>query len=684
MKKFLALSIFLFLLSTIVPPKAGAVCRIASSGTSDDNCISYTLTEEMVDGPNGIGRPSCTSPTFGTSTVCCDSADDLSNTYAVRSPLCGGSSPEITPACNVCGGTLFCYGNNYRRSPSDPVFPPPAEFMANRAGPVAPKGPQVVYNGVSYNIPLFGVYFCDSNVFGCGNTSCSNRNGGAGESRIWIPHLKNISALATLLQTLFAPGPSVFVNNALPSKTDQTAGLDNPAAVTSRINYHQGFDDPTITVGNDKNNSSLIQDREAPAPLYNFDGSGPYNQNGLCSISDAITNPGDDLLGPKITVRLMYTQKYEYPTAPKPDGCTPDNGTISDSDRKNGAKCCSEYASNDYQALKPDPISVTNKGQVQISYKCAARAGRDFPTEGRAVVYTKTPLVEYIYNTLVVGPQSVLKRIFPQGNPKEFKEIPAKAEYVADATGVNQADSKVNLKAGDGSTQPTIYFPHLGSLYEYFLVGLQKALRPLTSSGSAPSQPISSGSPQETCEYSTGQLQAAAERASTANQYRVSTPMLLAISRIEGSNKYVPGQPYACAANSSRAVGPMQITDDTYTDASNYVTQPSERLPLNTYACNQTSGKLNRCNIYDAMTMSARLLSLKMTFLNGQPGNVTSCNDIYFASNKYYGKDTPDNYTRAWNSRVANPPPWPMNYADIVFALGKQYYGLNCSYISPL
>ncbi|MEK7163551.1 MAG: hypothetical protein AAB768_00215, partial [Patescibacteria group bacterium] len=84
------------------------------------------------------------------------------------------------------------------------------------------------------------------------------------------------------------------------------------------------------------------------------------------------------------------------------------------------------------------------------------------------------------YNALVVGPQSVLKRLFPQGNPQEFKEIPGQANFSASAIGLNQESLPVNIKAGDGSTPPTLNFPHLGSLYEYFLVSLQKALRPFS------------------------------------------------------------------------------------------------------------------------------------------------------------------------------------------------------------
>ena len=213
-----------------------------------------------------------------------------------------------------------------------------------------------------------------------------------------------------------------------------------------------------------------------PISLYSFnDPNLPYKASGFCSIADTRANPGDDLLGPTIVSSLTYTQKYTYETAPHPDGCKEDNYNISETERRSGTKCCSEYEGNGYYSLTPQVTVVPNLiGTEDVYYKCATRAGNDYPTKGRAVVYTKTPLIEYIYDSLVVGSQSVLKRIFPKNLPKEFKEIPSQASFLAEATGVNQEGSRVNIQAGNGSATPTIYIPHLGSLYEYFLQGLQK------------------------------------------------------------------------------------------------------------------------------------------------------------------------------------------------------------------
>ena len=716
MKKLFTLSIFLFLLSTVVPPSAGAACycqdpSVCRCSTTKTTPFSTTLNYNKA----GAGK-------FQISTslkIYCDTPEEVNSLDAVRAPVCG-SSPEVISTCARGPGPSEAYWTCWGSSVASGT-------MSTNLNPLpGPKGIKdysfsggFTFNGIARNAQG-SVRICADNVNCCGNinncfagdipgtpTSCPDQNPsitppadicgavpgkdsqGSGESRLWFPHLRNISALSTLLQTMFNPFPSLFGKNAEPP-APQSAALDNSAAVTTRITLHQGKDDDTPIVNQSDNNSSLREGQPAPTPLYNFGGSGPYNQSGLCTISDAKSNPGDDLLGPKITTRLTYTQKFTYKTAPRPIGCRPDNSIITGDDRdKKGVKCCSEFSgSGGYSALPPSRISdpqANRGGQNLTLYRCATRPGQDFPTQGRAVVYTKTPLVEYIYNTLVIGPQSILKRLFPQGNPKEFKEISAKAEYVADATGVNQDDLPVNLKAGDGSTQPTIYFPHLGSLYEYFLVGLQKALRPLTSLvPPVSSQPVPDNSPQRTCVYDEGQLQAAAVAA--ANQYRVSKAALLAISKIEGSNKYVPGQAYTCAANSSGAVGPMQITNYTYLESGPNFISSEERLPLNYFACDDQGSKLNRCNIYDAMTMSARLLRLKMAIPPGTGiGDVTTCKNIYHATCKYYGGVCTDGLTRAWNSnsQVANPPAWPMSYADIVFALGEQYYGLNCSYQQP-
>jgi hypothetical protein len=96
------------------------------------------------------------------------------------------------------------------------------------------------------------------------------------------------------------------------------------------------------------------------------------------------------------------------------------------------------------------------------------------------------PKLDELWNRLVDGQSSIFKRIYPQigkGSPiTELKDLPAStfANYSSTTTtpGVS-----VNSLAGDptlerGGDQATLYIPHLGGIYDYFLKGIQKALRP--------------------------------------------------------------------------------------------------------------------------------------------------------------------------------------------------------------
>jgi len=504
-------------------PSAKAACWC--SDPSFCACANSKTTDYHTNRPVGINPITHVSQI---ATIYCDSQAELDSEYRQVIPVCGGS-PEILPYCAykidvslpyfIDPHSVTCYGIEFFKGTTNIPGSIPENKLQQMNGPVVftyTDGSKIEFGTSGVN----EVLWCNSVAFCCarGDIKCSDDGvpkvtadsyctanipsdpnqtkasmctgpSGAGESRLFFPHLKGISFLATLLQSMFNPAPSSLSNNALPAPKDEPNNISNPDVVTTKIQYHQGLDDDTQIVNQKDNNSSLKVNANAPPPLYNYNGTPPYKTSAYCSIADTRVNPGDgdDLLGPKITTRLTYTQKYSYPTAPHPAGCKDDNYSISETERRAGVKCCSEYEGNGYASIPPETIVIPNLiGTEDVYYKCVTRFGKDFSTEGRAVVFTKTPLVEYIYNTLVVGPQSVLKRIFPQGNPQEFKEIPGQANFSASAIGLNQEGLPVNIKAGDGSTPPTLNFPHLGSLYEYFLQGLQKALRPLGFSATPP------------------------------------------------------------------------------------------------------------------------------------------------------------------------------------------------------
>lgn len=105
---------------------------------------------------------------------------------------------------------------------------------------------------------------------------------------------------------------------------------------------------------------------------------------------------------------------------------------------------------------------------------------------------TKTPLADELYSRLVDGPASVFKRLFPKiggnGPLEALLDIPAatKVNYSGDA--VVQAGNPGNERSGESAE---LYFPHLGSVSEYFLKGIQTLLRPKGFG-----EPIISGQPE--------------------------------------------------------------------------------------------------------------------------------------------------------------------------------------------
>jgi len=91
---------------------------------------------------------------------------------------------------------------------------------------------------------------------------------------------------------------------------------------------------------------------------------------------------------------------------------------------------------------------------------------------------TETPLADEIWSKLVAGPQGVFKRIYPKvgegGAIECLADIPAatKVDYQGEGLG------SVTNPAERSGQSPELYFPHLGGVYEYFLKGIQTALRP--------------------------------------------------------------------------------------------------------------------------------------------------------------------------------------------------------------
>lgn len=93
---------------------------------------------------------------------------------------------------------------------------------------------------------------------------------------------------------------------------------------------------------------------------------------------------------------------------------------------------------------------------------------------------TQVPFAEEIWKNTVADSNSAFRRIFPK--VEEGAPISCVADIPAN-TAVNYVPvvgnlTKVKNPGNSEAVEPELYFPHLGSVYEYFLKGIQTALRP--------------------------------------------------------------------------------------------------------------------------------------------------------------------------------------------------------------
>lgn len=93
-------------------------------------------------------------------------------------------------------------------------------------------------------------------------------------------------------------------------------------------------------------------------------------------------------------------------------------------------------------------------------------------------VKTKTPKAEEIWDTLVSGTSSVFKRIFPKIGEKSpilgLLDIPGSTTVTYSGNNL----VSVSNPSERSSSPAELYFAHLGAVDEYFMKGIQTALRP--------------------------------------------------------------------------------------------------------------------------------------------------------------------------------------------------------------
>ena len=165
----------------------------------------------------------------------------------------------------------------------------------------------------------------------------------------------------------------------------------------------------------------------------------PVQIGASCKILDVRYNPGDQLFGEKKddlgipNANVTYDAYYHCPVLYPP----------------------------------PDPITGTCYYYIELPCTKNARFSSD--------VDTYTPMIEELFSKTVAGNMSFFRRIFPSlgpGNPVEkIKDIPASTQVIHQSKDVVSHTSVESMPA-------EFYIPHLGSVYDYFLMGIQSVLRP--------------------------------------------------------------------------------------------------------------------------------------------------------------------------------------------------------------
>ncbi len=205
-------------------------------------------------------------------------------------------------------------------------------------------------------------------------------------------------------------------------------------------------------------------------------------ETGTCEIADVRSNPGDDLTFDntkekhKVDVRNVQIHVTQIEC---------------DNEVKNWFEKCGD---------KPTTI---DSGANQVKNDCSR-----FPRCTGTVQVTiptspKIPYADQIWKDSVVAQNSAFRKIFPkieEGSPVScIADIPS----VSNATYTTTAGTNLQaILTPDGRVSPDeakLYFPHIGTTYEYFLKGIQTALRP-----KGYGEPITSGKLCESAQVGTG------------------------------------------------------------------------------------------------------------------------------------------------------------------------------------
>jgi len=339
-----------------------------------------------------------------------------------------------------------------------------------------------------------------------------------------------------------------------------------------------------------------------------------------CTTVDVRTNNGDKLFATDITGDLHYEATFTctfdsintcsgYCIVDQMD-CGLNNGVAGVGDCNGGRFCCDIPGST---PTLPEPQSCTKDVYISLS------------------TTSSTPEVDNIWSQLVAGPQSIFKRIFPKTNSGgigQIIDIPGSTNISYSGPGISQ--STTDLK-----------FPHIGGISEYFLKGIQTALRPKGYGEPISFNPGTSSTNTDpgNCVFDMNAINAGMQAA--AAKYNLPVSLLRAIFEIESFPWIIDPSSYVCqefgGVNGSTSVGIAAVTNPTY----NWVTCAEERMS-DVGMCGDYPGKLSRCNFEDSFELMARVLLAnngKYMACTGQLGTLDMSwgGDWYISACRYYG-----------------------------------------------
>lgn len=242
--------------------------------------------------------------------------------------------------------------------------------------------------------------------------------------------------------------------------------------------------------------------------------------------------------------------------------------------------------------------------------------------EANVIIVTdiRVPNVNEIFSTTVADSGSTFRKIFPrveEGAPVTcIADIPAVSDVTYDGrTTLNQGETvfKVEKKPADSSNGATeLTFPHVGSVYEYFLKGIQTALRPQGFGEPIYDGVLCSDLDGGDCSFDMAKVNSGISKA--AAKYHVPAELLRAIFEWESGPYIANPSSYQCMTeNSAGAIGVGQFKKET---VDRLLTCAGEKMTSDIGMCGDYGKQLSRCSIEDSFELMARYLLLLSGKLN--------------------------------------------------------------------